>query len=873
MRVFPFTSRQHRRPKSRSLSTRCVSAAAAGLLCFSTSTLGVPALLPQHEAFAQDLNDPAVAEMWGLNSNRIGQDSPLKVELESITPQTLRSSSKLSVKAKITNTSSSEISNIVLRLQRGEALTSTDQARVVLAEPESAYSTVTEFTKGFSLEPGNSREIDLSVPVGADTPQGLGIVSSGVYPLLVNVNGKPDGDIDKLLAETRTLVPVKASASATDSSSQGEDATDTNTSSGEAPGHTLPSQVPFSMVYPLAERVPVLAGETGEAPRQAELILSDDSLGKSVSPGGRLNSLLSALEHSFTSASGEAVHNSTCIAIDPETLDAVVRMSDGYLIGTERPSPVKNATRLRDSWSKGDGPKLTEGTSAEAAKQWLDRLRALAGNTCVMALPWANANVNSIADSQDDNLARETLATSQQVVAKHLEISVLPGVFLPSEGYVTAKSAPLFAQAQQFSTIDPSAAYENSQSLGSSPAAASVIVASNSVTKDDGTILAPGESGALDGNTTAFGVSGALSAALAATGDSPTTVGYSNIAGRYDFRLDSATARMQTSIATLYQELYDAAARSAASGITATDSASAEDTTENAQSDTETTSNPEQTLAPIVAVPPANWSASEDDAKTWLLAVSKLMKSGTMKSVPLSESMRLSASQHHVGALNPVEFLQDPGAVDPSVSQQIRESSAAIDAVTHFMANTPNVALTRYEFTRPLRLDLIRSVSVFDRRRIATFAEAERRNAALRDATSAMIHQLQDSVELVAPGGVYTRATGMSPVIVLGRNGLPLPVPAYVRVSSGGVLSEQRYDAYLPAKGSVTVQFTPDSPETSASDNMTMWLENMDQQRISSTVSVSIQSGASIASVLGLAVIALAVGGYFAVKRSRQFRK
>lgn len=861
MRVFPFSS-------GRAASHRIASAAAAGLLCFTTATFAAPALSIHHEAAAQGMDDPAVAAMWGLNSNRVGTDSPLNVEMESVTPQTLRPSSKLTVRANIKNTSANTVSNIIVRLQRGEALSSTDQARVVLAEPEGSYATVTGFSRGFTLEPGASRQVEVQVPVGANAPEGLGIKESGVYPLLLNVNGQPEGDIEKLLAETRTLVPVRAAKStpAPDGDSIAADATDANPVAEQ--GKTLPSHVPFSMVYPLAERVPVIAGETGEAPRPAELILSDDSLGQSVSPGGRLNSLLRALEQSLDGAGGADLRASTCIAIDPETLDAITRMSDGYLTGSVRPSPVQNATRLRDSWGSGDTPKLTEGKSAEAAKAWLDRLRRLAEDTCVMALPWASANMSSIADSGNPDLAREALASSQQVVAKHLDAPVLPGVFLPTEGYVTEKSAPLFAQAQQFSTIDPSVAYENSKPLGNSPANASILVAANSATKDDGALLAPGESGALDSHTTAFGVSGALSAALAASGSAPATVGYSNVAGRYDFRLDSAPARMQTSVATLYQELYDAAAHSATVGIG--DNAAAAE--QNGGGEAEA-SEAERTHAPIVAAPPANWSVSENDAKTWLLAVAKLMKSGTMKPTALADSLRLSATQHHVGGLRPVQFLQDPGAEDSNVSNQLRVNSAAIDAVTHFMANSQNVALTRYEFTRPLRLDLIRSVSIFDRRRIASHAEAERRNAELRDASFAMIRQLQDSVELVAPGGVYTRASGMSPVIVLGRNGLPLPVPAYVRVSSGGVLSKERYDAFLPAKGSVTVQFTPDSEETRDSDKMTMWLENVDQQRISSTVSVSIQSGANIGVVLGLTVVTLAVGGYFAIKRSRQFRK
>ena len=92
---------------------------------------------------------------------------------------------------------------------------------------------------------------------------------------------------------------------------------------------------------------------------------------------GRLGGLLGALESELAGPAGPGLRQSTCVAVDPELIQTVDRMVDGYSVGDRRPSPVESSTRLRDSWGDADSLDFTEGSGAETAAQWLDRLRAI----------------------------------------------------------------------------------------------------------------------------------------------------------------------------------------------------------------------------------------------------------------------------------------------------------------------------------------------------------------------------------------------------------------------------------------------------------------------------------------------------------------
>lgn len=864
--------RRGRRP------TRIVALASVGALVLfgapavvggagADGPLGPPSARAAQPAWPLDPGDPNVSAQWGADAGRTAGDGTLTLDVDAVTPQTPDAAGDLSVRVTVENTSRERVRDIVLRMQRADRLDGAYQARLAMAEPESAFEVATAFRDGFELGPGEKTTVTMSVPLGAPAPQGLGVDEAGVYPVLVNANGRPGEDITRFLAETRMLVPVTAGgdgdgdggddANGADGSgadrTDGADGTGTGGSDATTPdtGATPATRpTPVSLVWPLAAEVPLLPGETGEAPEDPELILTDESLATQLSPGGRLDQLLGALESALAGEDGPALRDSTCVAIEPELLETVDRMRDGYRVGDERPSPVQGSIRLRDSWGTGDHLHLRDGQGAEAAGRWLTRLEAVTDGLCVVTLPWSGAELNAVAATGDRELATEALATGDDTVSRVLDRDALPSVIIPPEGYLDAGTIPFTAYGDTRTPVDPDAAFESLQ-LGDGTwpppgAQTTSLVAANSLGLPDGGIARPGDTAEIGPGAAAFGLPVPLSASLAATGAAPEVAGYTSVDGRHDLTADSGVARMQTAVGTLRQEIADAAAGAG-----------------------------EGTPAPIVAMPPAAWSASADDAAALLRAVASTFDDGAATPVRLGDALRESATGHSVGPARSSAPNPDPGAVAVTERQRAGQQSRYVTALATMMSNDPQVALTRNGFTRPLRRDALRALSGTGRRNARTFMDHVARGSATLDGMGTMLQQLRDSVALVTPGGVYTRATELSPVVILGRNGLPLPVPADVRVQVGDSGEPTSHPALLPAKGSLTLQITPDEPPAATDGDgrniLHMWLETAAGQRISQPVEIVVRTGPSTRTLLWAAgVLTLMVGG-FALWRAGRF--
>ena len=749
-------------------------------------------------------------------------------------PQLARLGQQVQLQVRVSNPSQEPVGNIVVRLQRSGALASSNSALGALSSPEATFDVATAFATPFSLNPGQSRDLNVAVPISATTPEGLDISEPGTYPLLVNVNGRPDGDIDQLLAETRTLLPVLGSPSgsrgaqaseATDDTAGNPNDTDAPETDAEAVSEeeartsrtSEPAAVPLSLLWPISAPVPIVGGETGDAPAPPHLIMSNESLAEALAPGGRLDNVLSSLEDAFAAGGGEQLRQATCLAIDPETLDAVARMSGGFYLGDRRPSPVQGTQRLRDSWGSQNDADLTEVAGSEDATQWLERLRLLSERTCTLALPWAGADMSAIAAIGDENLSMEALI-AQQVISQHLNTSPLRGVYLPAEGFLTSASAPLYARATEQLPLRADGAFERRlqeplPTSAGAAAATTTLVAANTLIDDTGQPLRPGGSGVLPDGSRAFGLPSSLTSALAASGHAPQTLASSERATRFDFRLDWRRRGFRPPPHSYTKSL----------------------------------------STPPPASPPPWWrhrqwagSPSAYDATTLLNAVTEQLRSGRAASVALPEALNLSATRADAGALRTIPEFADPAPVPETALAQARRSAREITDLTTVMANDPRVALSRYGFTQPLRRDLLRATTVMGRRSLGVSHSAAQRSAYYQDAVAAMVRQLRQSVSLIAPGGVYTRTTELAPIVVVARNGLPLPVPGYVRIATGESVNDEKFAADIPAKGSVTVHIATSSvtaalrpaaredAQTRASlrrQKLSMWLESESASR------------------------------------------
>ena len=95
------------------------------------------------------------------------------------------------------------------------------------------------------------------------------------------------------------------------------------------------------MLWPLADRPRLAAGVPGGT---TPVRLIDDDLATSLATGGRLDTLLSAVDFA-TSPDVDpdgAVGRAVCLAVDPDLLVTVNAMTAGYVVNDTPPAPPRS---------------------------------------------------------------------------------------------------------------------------------------------------------------------------------------------------------------------------------------------------------------------------------------------------------------------------------------------------------------------------------------------------------------------------------------------------------------------------------------------------------------------------------------------------
>jgi hypothetical protein len=312
---------------------------------------------------------------------------------------TATSAPVLRVTGRVVNIGDRPITKLAVRLQRDEPVSSDDAAaRAVDGALEAPH--VTRFQPlPADLAPGQSSPFSLEVPLRGGTDlESLQITEPGVYPVLVNLNGKPDFGGIARLASAPLLLPVLGIPPA---------------SFGAAPGPVLPpppQPAPLTVLWPLAaapERLP-------SAPGEPMLLHSDragtDPLAADIAPGGRLDGLLGALEQ--TVPPGSRMGAAMCVAVDPLLLETLDGMSRGY----------------RVAYPGG----ISEGTGARDARNWLDRLRGAVQGRCVLPLPYADADLVALSRAGLTDLEALATSTGPRLVSDLLGVQPLTGVSWPA---------------------------------------------------------------------------------------------------------------------------------------------------------------------------------------------------------------------------------------------------------------------------------------------------------------------------------------------------------------------------------------------------------------------------------------------------------
>ena len=316
--------------------------------------------------------------------------SGLRLDVDELNPRVISTTTPdVVITGTITNVGDRKIEDLEVRLQRGEVLADDKAMREALSTSRPTESASSKFVSvAKTLEPGQSAELTVSVPVRG-TADSLEIEKPGVYPLLVNVNGKPEYGGTARLTALSLLLPVLSVPGGT-----------------AVPPPSNPAKL--SVLWPLIDDHPRILPSGGD-----QTVLSDDELANSLSSGGRLYGLVSTMQAEGTT--NPNLLNSFCFAIDPDLLDTADRMARGYLVRGADGQPVP-------------------GKGATAADAWLDRVRALTRGRCVIALPYADADL--VALSRSGTIDLQQLALSGTGVLQRILGSVQPqpGVVWPAGG-------------------------------------------------------------------------------------------------------------------------------------------------------------------------------------------------------------------------------------------------------------------------------------------------------------------------------------------------------------------------------------------------------------------------------------------------------
>ncbi|MTD15300.1 hypothetical protein GIS00_15260 [Nakamurella sp. YIM 132087] len=246
----------------------------------------------------------------------------LSFDVMSMTPEvvTAQDAGTLTITGSITNTGDLPVSGLDYRFQRGAVLPDSASLEQEIADPSQPLLVVTRtdpLTVGQdALGPGESTDFTAEVALTGDGADALGIDTPGVFPLMLNVNGYLDDGDSRLAArvgELHVLITVLSLPAGT-----------RTPEAGQAPAPTL-HPVPTSVIWSLVDR-PHL-GING--------IFLDDDLVSAISTGGRLDTILEALEAQRGSAAGDPA----TLVVDPALLDELDRMSAGYRVTADRNSP------------------------------------------------------------------------------------------------------------------------------------------------------------------------------------------------------------------------------------------------------------------------------------------------------------------------------------------------------------------------------------------------------------------------------------------------------------------------------------------------------------------------------------------------------
>jgi len=350
----------------------------------------------------------------------------LQVHIDGVTPDVVTTTSEpvVTVTGSVQNVGDRPVRDVMVRLERAAAVKSSAGLRTNLGGENDQFEAVADFvTVSAELQRGQDVAFKLSVPLRSAEAPSLGIQQPGVYPLLVNANGTPDYGAPARLDDARFLLPVIGVPPQPALPPAADALADV-----VAPDTSKP--VRLTVMWPLGDRPRLAAGAPGGT---TPVRLIDDDLATSLSAGGRLDSLLSAVDFA-TSPSvdpGGQVRSAVCLAVDPDLLVTVNAMAGGYVVN--------------DGPDMGPSTPTHPGTGQDAAANWLKRLKAVAQRMCVAPANYAQADLDALQRVGDPGLSSIATNGAGDIVDQLLGITSTRGATLVGDGPLTAPAIQLLA--------------------------------------------------------------------------------------------------------------------------------------------------------------------------------------------------------------------------------------------------------------------------------------------------------------------------------------------------------------------------------------------------------------------------------------------
>ncbi|GHF43073.1 hypothetical protein GCM10010218_25420 [Streptomyces mashuensis] len=266
------------------------------------------------------------------------------VTVDSFAPVAPRQDDTLTISGSVTNNSGSTITGAHVGLRVGQQVGTRSDMDDIGDRSGFSGSDGSEIgnhtQKLDALPPGVSRDFTLSLPV-----KDLDLGKDGVYQLGVTVSGQAGGSSERVLGIHRTLLPWQPSA-------------------------TEGKKTRLTFLWPLISGTHLTART--EPDQQQTPIFPNDDLAAELGPGGRLQQLV---------ALGKTLP--VTWVIDPDLLATVEAMTKRYQVG-------------------GPGGQSTPGKGQAVAKQWLNQLQDAVANHEVVALPFADPDLASLAHRGKD---------------------------------------------------------------------------------------------------------------------------------------------------------------------------------------------------------------------------------------------------------------------------------------------------------------------------------------------------------------------------------------------------------------------------------------------------------------------------------------